>query len=108
MDDFENAETLPAKSEEPTKSDIMDVLQSIREKLDRVERQRADEMREWSAWRGSVTTAISNLSERASELRNMYAQAVEVLPIAKRTEEHVDEIMNWMHQGGHAAKRRGQ
>lgn len=105
MDDFDNAETLPAPTE-ATKNDLMAMLEAIHARMERAERLRVDEMREWSAWRGQVTTAISNLSERANELRNMYAQAVEVLPIAKRTEEHVDEIMNWMHQGGHAAKRR--
>lgn len=105
VDDFGNAETLPAP--EPTKGDIMAMLEAISARMERAERQRADEMREWSAWRSTTAAAVSNLAERLSELRSMYGQVVEVLPIAKRTEEHVDEIMNWMNQGGHAAKRRG-
>ena len=107
-DNFDqNAETLPAQVSKLTQPDAtLDILHAIQDQLKNIERDRANEVREWAHWRGSINANITNLSERIAELTRMYAQAIEVLPIAKRTEDHVGEILNWMSQGGHTAKHR--
>jgi len=111
-DNFDqNAKTISLRitDSEPCKTgspDVMDILQAIQDQLKNIERDRANDMREWAHWRGSINANITNLSERIAELTRMYAQAIEVLPIAKRTEDHVGEILNWMSQGGHTAKHR--
>jgi len=87
-------------------TDLMEMLQSIQRQITMAENTRREELREWTHWRGQMSAGLANLSERATELHRMYGQAIEVLPIAKRTEEHVDDILDWLHQGGHVAKRR--
>lgn len=56
-------------------------------------------------FQNSVLNALEGINKRLARIEDKYDHVVEVLPIARRTADAVEEILDHMDQGGRRAKR---